>query len=105
MKMMTNLKMTMLIMSLVNNYGIILDDQFEDDYDCDNSGHSEDGRDGDKSVEIQIDCIIVKMIVMVNFSRYNRFGLYQQQIRDLLAEGAPIDAIGNKVISGNWQWQ
>jgi len=26
--------------------------------------------------------------------KYNRFGLYQQQIRDLLAEGAPIDAIG-----------
>merc|ERR1711971_271910 len=26
--------------------------------------------------------------------KYNRFELYQQQIRDLLAEGAPIDAIG-----------
>ena len=47
---------------------------------------------------IILDILRMVMIVMVNFSRYNRFGLYQQQIRDLLAEGAPIDAIGKKVM-------
>ena len=54
---------------------------------------------------VQIDClkdddhinVNMKMIVKVDFPRYNRFELYQQQIRDLLAEGAPIDAIGSKV--------
>ena len=31
--------------------------------------------------------------------RYGRFRLYQEQIRDLLQDGAPIDGIGLQVIS------
>ena len=30
--------------------------------------------------------------------RYGRFNLYQEQIRELLAGGAPIDGIGLQVI-------
>ena len=40
------------------------------------------------------DYLLSQCVLLPLCLRYGRFALFQQQIRDLLAQGAPIDALG-----------
>ena len=38
--------------------------------------------------------LLFQCVLLPFYLRYGRFALFQQQIRNLLAQGAPIDALG-----------